>query len=246
MPPTTSPGVPGSGGMTLAQLTSSAKGQITGKAPSGFAVTAVHSVVCNPPSTWAAAKTFTCYAYDSQGAEVGEYDGTVEPNSSSGNWQWNAEWVPNAGYSAPTTSVPSTTQAAASVGSTLSLNDGEGDTFTVTLLQFVDPATPASSFDTAPAGDNLAEVLLKITGVTGTYSDDANSDVSVIGSDDQTYSPGFESLNGCTNFSSGAFTVTPGQSSSGCVAIEIKTSVTADTVEFSAGYGNDVGEWKVG
>lgn len=114
-PTTTSPGIPGSGGMTLAQLTSSAQSQISGKAPSGFAVTGVHSVVCNPPSTWAAAKTFTCYAYASDGSEVGEYDGTVLPNDSSGDQQWNAVWEPNADYTAPTTAPPTTSPALAVV-----------------------------------------------------------------------------------------------------------------------------------
>jgi hypothetical protein len=90
-------GIPGSGGLTIAQLQSTAMNQITGPAPSGFAATGVSSVICNPPSTWAPGKTFTCYAYASSGTEVGEYLGTVEPNDSSGEQQWNAQWLPNGG-----------------------------------------------------------------------------------------------------------------------------------------------------
>jgi hypothetical protein len=105
-------GIPGSGGLTIASLQSSAKSQIKGPAPSGFAATGVSSVICNPPSSWAPSKTFTCFAYASDGTEVGEYDGTVEPNSSSGDWQWNARWVPNEGYTAPTTVPPGTSAPA--------------------------------------------------------------------------------------------------------------------------------------
>ena len=90
-------GIAGSGGMTLSQLQSSVSGQITGPAPSGFAVKGVSSVVCNPPTSWSPGQTFTCFAYNSSGTGLGEYTGTVEPNDSSGDQQWNAEWLPSAG-----------------------------------------------------------------------------------------------------------------------------------------------------
>jgi hypothetical protein len=138
-----------------------------------------------------------------------------------------------------------TTKPVATIGSTLSLDDGEGNTFTVTLIKVVDPAKGATQFDTAPAGDVLAEVLIKITGTKGNYMDDADSTISVIGSDDQTYSPGFESIAGCTNFNSGDFTVTPGQSVTGCDAIEIKKGVKLATIEYTGGASNTVGEWKI-
>ena len=91
------PGIPSSGGMTIASLQSSAMSQITGPAPSGFAVTGVSSVVCNPPSSWTPGQTFTCFVYNSSGTGLGEYTGTVEPNDSSGDQQWNAEWLPSGG-----------------------------------------------------------------------------------------------------------------------------------------------------
>ena len=90
-------GIPGSGGMTLTQLTSSVSSQIKGPAPSGFGATGVSSVVCNPPSSWTPGQTFTCFAYNSSGTGVGEYTGTVEPNDSSGDQQWNGEWLPSGG-----------------------------------------------------------------------------------------------------------------------------------------------------
>jgi hypothetical protein len=74
------------------------KSQITGTGSDNFNVSGVAQVVCNPPSNWQPAATFTCYAYDSGGTEIGEYDGTVEPSTGT-QYQWNAEWNPNPAYS---------------------------------------------------------------------------------------------------------------------------------------------------
>jgi hypothetical protein len=91
------PGIPGSGGVTLSQLESSVSSQVTGPAPSGFGVTGVSSVVCNPPTSWSPGQTFTCFVYNSSGTGLGEYTGTVEPSDSSGDQRWNGEWLPSGG-----------------------------------------------------------------------------------------------------------------------------------------------------
>jgi len=44
---------------------------------------------------WKSGATFTCYAYDSVGSELGEYDGVVQPDASDGTYQWNAQWNPS-------------------------------------------------------------------------------------------------------------------------------------------------------
>ncbi len=87
------------GGPSLSQLTSQVKQQVTGTASNDFDVTGVASVVCNPPNSWNPSSTFTCYVYDSSQTEIGEYDGTVEPTTSSGEWRWNADWNANPAYS---------------------------------------------------------------------------------------------------------------------------------------------------
>lgn len=86
-----------SSGPSLSDLTANVQAQITGSGTDGFNVSGVGSVVCNPPSSWQPGATFTCYAYDSSNSELGEYDGTVEPNDGSGNYRWNAHWIPNGG-----------------------------------------------------------------------------------------------------------------------------------------------------
>jgi hypothetical protein len=86
--PTTTQAVP-----TLSNLTSSVQGQITGTGANGFGVTGVHNVTCTPPAVWKAGATFKCYAYDFAKDEMGEYDGTVLPESG-GVPQWNGLWSP--------------------------------------------------------------------------------------------------------------------------------------------------------
>jgi hypothetical protein len=81
-------------GPSLSDLTANVKAHIVGTGTGNFDVTGVASVVCNPPDSWRPGATFTCYAYDNTQNEIGEYDGTVEPDSSSGNYQWNASWNP--------------------------------------------------------------------------------------------------------------------------------------------------------
>jgi ABC-type dipeptide/oligopeptide/nickel transport system permease component len=90
-------GSPSSSGPSLSDLNSSVQSQITSSGSDGFGATSVASVVCNPPSSWQPGATFTCYAYDNSNTEVGEYDGTVEPNDGSGNYRWNANWIPGSG-----------------------------------------------------------------------------------------------------------------------------------------------------
>jgi len=142
----------------------------------------------------------------------------------------------------------STTTSLPAVGSTLSLRDGEGSSeeFTVTLLRVVDPARPASASDAPPAGDSLAEVVVKVTGVSGAYNDDAAGAVTILGDDDDTYSAGADRLKGCPK--AGLFTVTAGKSVTECVAIVIKKTVRVASVEFTpgGGIGSTIGQWKVG
>ena len=88
-------GTSGSSGPSLLGLTSSVKAQIAGNGSDSLKLTGVASVVCDPPKSWQPGETFTCIAYNSTGSEIGEYDGTVEPDSSPGKFQWNASWNPS-------------------------------------------------------------------------------------------------------------------------------------------------------
>lgn len=148
-----------------------------------------------------------------------------------------------------TTSASPTTTVQPGIGATVSLNDGSGDTFTVTLLRLLQPATPARPSDAPPAQDRLVGVLVRITGTGGSYNDDARHAVTVIGSDDRTYAAGAEAIKGCAGFAhDGLFNVDSGQSVAGCVTIVINKSVRIETVEWTPPGQvllDDIGRWKV-
>ena len=77
-------------------------------------------------------------------------------------------------------------------------------------------------------------------------SDDANGDASVIGSDDQSYSPDFDDVTECTNFNDGEYQLSPGQSLTGCVVFQLPTSVTVAQVQWSPDiFANSFGYWTV-
>jgi hypothetical protein len=144
-------------------------------------------------------------------------------------------------------SIPtSTTAGAAGVGSALSFTDERGVPYAVTLSQLIDPAEGA---DIAPnSGDRYVAAVFVIadTSPSQSTSDDANSDASVVGSDNQTYSADFNDVNGCTNFNNGQYQLNPGQSSTGCVVFQLPTNVNVQLVEWSptGGFGGNFGEWR--
>ena len=78
-------------------------------------------------------------------------------------------------------------------------------------------------------------------------SDDANNDVTIIGSDNQSYTATFFGISGCTNFSNGTFNLPPGQTSTGCVNFQLPPSVNPAKVQFtpSSGFSNQTGQWLV-
>jgi hypothetical protein len=82
-------------GPSASALSSDVRAYIVGSGPGDFNVSGVDSVVCNPPGSWQAGATFTCFAYNSTQSEIGQLDGTVEPDSSTGEYRWNARWIPS-------------------------------------------------------------------------------------------------------------------------------------------------------
>jgi hypothetical protein len=143
-------------------------------------------------------------------------------------------------------SAPATAQQTYKVGDTITF-----DGLAVTLANVTDPAKPASTYDTADAGKRLVATAFTIqNNGTDTYNDDANNNVTVIGSDNQAYtamnSSGFIPVIGCTNFSSGMYTLVDGQSESGCVVVQMPLGVSIKGVKFQddGGFGNG-GQWKL-
>jgi hypothetical protein len=149
--------------------------------------------------------------------------------------------------SATATTTTAPTSATKST-STLSFSNADGEAYSVVLKQVIDPAKSSSQYTSPNTGDRFVAAVFTITD-TGKQqiSDDANSDVSLVGSNNQTYAADFVALVGCTNFDEGEFQLNPGQSTTGCVAFQVPNAVATSKIEWSpsGGSGGGFGTWNL-
>jgi hypothetical protein len=145
---------------------------------------------------------------------------------------------PGSSAAAPTPAPAAKTEA---VGATFTDNDGNGDVMNITLNSVINPATSTEGSLFLTAGDILIGTKFTLVGKMGTSTGDVDFDgVTVIGSDGQTYTPDItDDIVGCTNFNSGSYSVTPGQTSVGCVSFQIPKAVKPAQVEWSDLFSNN-------
>lgn len=109
--------------------------------------------------------------------------------------------------------------------------------FDVWVTAVVDPASPDNSFDAAPSGQRIVGVVLQIKGVSGSYSDDVNSAVTLVGNNGQTYQPSFGGMAGYTNYNSGSVTAIVGANLIGAVTFDVPNGVKIALVNYSPNDG---------
>jgi hypothetical protein len=150
------------------------------------------------------------------------------------------------GGSTSSKSSSSSSTTTAHVGSTVDIGGSKG--LAVTLTQIVDPASGSDQYTSPDAGKRFVAAEVKIVNNgTAAFSDDANSDMTLIGSDNQSYTADFDTVSECTNFNSGQFTLAPGESSTGCVVFQVPNGVNTAKVQFQtqSGLSQSTGEWLV-
>ena len=78
-------------------------------------------------------------------------------------------------------------------------------------------------------------------------NDDADNDVTIIGSDNQSYTDDYNSVSECTDFNNGSFTLAAGESTTGCVNFQLPDAINASKVQFTpgSGFSGSTGEWLV-
>jgi len=116
----------------------------------------------------------------------------------------------------------------------------------VTFVALIDPAQPGNQYLTPTAGTRFVAVEIKIAGKSpGNDMGDANNNVSVVGSNNQVYSPNFGTVSECTDFDSGQYTVTKGESEVGCVNFQIPMGVGVAHVKYNpnSGFSTNEAEW---
>jgi hypothetical protein len=152
----------------------------------------------------------------------------------------------NTGSTSSSKKSSSSSSTTAHVGSTVDIGGSKG--LAVTLTQVIDPATGSDQYTTADAGKRFVAAEVKIVNNgTAAFSDDANSDMTLIGSDNQSYTADFDTVSECTNFNSGQYTLAPGESSTGCVVFQVPNGVNTTKVQFQtqSGLSQSTGEWLV-
>jgi hypothetical protein len=105
-----------------------------------------------------------------------------------------------------------------------------GDNVTVGLLGVIDPARSE-----VPAGAGYHYVALKITvtnNASPAFTDDMNTDVTVVGSDGEAYTAFMHPLSGCTSFDLDRLALRKGASSVGCVGFRLPDGVTVTQMAF--------------
>jgi hypothetical protein len=123
------------------------------------------------------------------------------------------------------------------VGTSYTVTDSNGNKISVILARVIDPAQGADQFTTPQSGSRFVGAVFNIKGISGTFSDDAINDATVIGSNGQTYTADFDSIAGYTDFNHGEYSVSAGESSVGAVTFQIPLAVKVSKVEWSANGG---------
>lgn len=161
--------------------------------------------------------------------------------------------LPAATAAAPATSAqatptptPSPSQSLSGpVGTVYKVTDSSGNVMTVTLTKVIDPAQGADQYTTPNNGFRFVGAVFTLSGVSGTFSDDANSDATLVGSNGQSYTADFSSIAGVTNFNNGEYNLTPGVRSVGAVTFQVPTGVSVSAIQWSGsgGFGGAPATW---
>jgi hypothetical protein len=133
------------------------------------------------------------------------------------------------------------------VGSPFDLQDGNGDTYRVTLVKIIDPARGANQFSSPDSGKRFVGLVFRIRALTGSpQSEDANNDAVLIGGNGKNYAADFAGIAGYSNFDSGTIHVAQGDTVTGAVTFQVPDGVTVSTVQWNAlsGFGRTA-EWNV-
>jgi hypothetical protein len=132
----------------------------------------------------------------------------------------------------------------AHIGDTLNLMRIGDQKIAVTLMQVIAPATVPPGW--GDVGKTYIATQVKITNTgTSTIVGNSNSDVSVIGSDNQSYRADLATVTECKDFAYGWFLLAAGSSATGCVVFKLPQGITPVKVKYSpsSGISHDVGEW---
>jgi len=143
---------------------------------------------------------------------------------------------PNAKCAAPASSKPAPAPSSSLSGPVGKVYNVRGLTgqVSVILTKVIDPAQGVGQATTPTSDCRLVGAVFTITGISGTYSANANKNATLIGSNGQTYTADFNSIAGYTNFNNGMYNLSAGEKSVGAVAFQVPLTVKVARIEWSA------------
>jgi len=150
--------------------------------------------------------------------------------------------------SAPSAPAPSPSDSLAGpIRTVFDVSDDSGNKMSVKLVKVIDPAQGADEFTTPDHGKRFVGAVFVLAGKAGRFSDDANNDALIIGTNGQTYTADFDSIAGYTDFNDGTFNLSPGERSKGAVTFQVPVRVRVAKVEWdaSSGFGGAPAEWVI-
>lgn len=133
------------------------------------------------------------------------------------------------------------------VGSHFDLQDGNGDTYQVTLVKVIDPAQGAGQFASPGNGKRFVGAVFRVKAVKGSpQNENANDDAVLVGGNGKNYSAAFSAIAGYANFDNGDIHVSQGETVTGAVTFQVPAGVSVSEVQWGAlsGFGAIV-EWDV-
>lgn len=137
-------------------------------------------------------------------------------------------------------------KAAPGIGASFRVLNQDKQYESVKLVAVMDPAQGADQFTTPDPGKRFVAVELSITNQSsGTDSNDANDNTSVVGSNKQVYSSDVSSVAECTNFDDGLYTLSKGENEVGCVTFQLPTGVSVAKIQYNpnAGFSTNNAQW---
>ena len=148
-----------------------------------------------------------------------------------------------------TTTIPTTTLPPTGVGATMHIVDESGNSFSVTLSHFDDPATTASSSVPPRPGDVFVGVGYRVVDTgNAPIIEEPIATTTVVDNSGATYRATGATLQNCPDSGQGFSQLLPGNSTTVCVVFEVPTQAHIAKViwtELAAGAGNALYTWNV-
>jgi hypothetical protein len=183
----------------------------------------------------------------SQPAPAASSSPTVNPvlkcGASGGTWNGTSCDMPGTPSTDPNTEDP----AVGAIGTSMAVTGSNGNVYEITAQKVIDPAAPASQYDTPDNGKHFAGVVFKVTVNYGTLNDNAVNCATLLGNNGSAYEATVSSIAGYGGTTT-ALRLNAGESQTVAVVFQVPNGVRPATVKWTPDSGSlaSTATWTVG